>query len=715
MRARACFRPALLSIALLLLTLIPAGAQLPRTPLPQATLDLLANEISGQMAQNNQIKLAGAPWQRDPKEFTSTLYEAQTMYDLVRSYGIETVRLERHASPRTFDYPHEGESWMVEPEKRLVARLGADAALVGGGSRTADSTGPLVYVGPLSEEQAKRAVAATPDRYRGAWALMWSHPRDAVARVLDGAGVVGVIAFSSRDRYLDPNQVVYSSGPYAPLTNLKLAMNVSWRQWSELFEDLELGRKVVIRGRARVETYKDKFETVFAWIPGTEPDAKGVVFTAHLFEGYTKRGANDNMSGPPVQLEILRALSRLVASGDLPRPRRTIYFIWPNEISGTYEFIKQNPGFIDKLSVNLNMDMVGEALRKNNAVFTLSECPNHLPCYADGLSKALFDYVWRTNDIVYLPDSPRGRPGGQYFPKPMMEKNGSTDAFRYYIHRATGGSDHICFNNPSVAVPGVEYFVWPDQWYHADTDSPDKGDPTQMKRVAFIGAAAAWAAANCTDEVLAGLVDSVSAFGYWRVGERELPQAMRLVEAADAATLARATAKALEVIDLAVDRETGAIRSVEDVYSGSAAAKTLVANRAQQWELYRAGLRSQVVGYAKLRASELGVKEQLEPKADPAVKKYEAIVPAIHPSVRGKEFALNARPGYQQYLKEHPDALKSLGLTPATAAAILNYVNGKRSVALIRKYVAADTGEDVTHDGVLGYLEILRKVEWVTY
>jgi hypothetical protein len=97
-RARACFRPALLSIALLLLTLIPAGAQLPRTPLAQATLDLLADEISGQMAQNIQIKLAGAPWLRDPRGFTDA---AKALHDAtwcVKSCGIETVRMARHAS-----------------------------------------------------------------------------------------------------------------------------------------------------------------------------------------------------------------------------------------------------------------------------------------------------------------------------------------------------------------------------------------------------------------------------------------------------------------------------------------------------------------------------------------------------------------------------------------------------------------------------------------
>jgi hypothetical protein len=533
--------------------------------------------------------------------------------------------------------------------------------------------------------------------------------------VLDAAGLRGVITFNTRERYFDPNQVISTSGPYAQLTTLTLGMTISWRQWSELFEDLESGKPVVMRGRAKIDKYQDKFETVFAWLPGTEPEAKGVVFTGHLFEGYTKRGFNDNMSGPVVQLEILRALTQLIARGDLPRPRRTIYFIWPNEISGTYEFIKQNAGFADRLSININMDMVGEALRKNNAVFTMSECPNHLPCYLDGLSKSLLDFVWRTNDIVYLPDAPRGRPGGQYFPRPMMEKNGSIDAFRYFIHRATGGSDHVCFNNPSVAVPGVEYFVWPDQWYHADTDSPDKGDPTELKRVAFVGAAAAWAAASCTDEVLTGLLEAVSAFGYSRVAERELPQALRRLDGADAASLAGQLGWALDLVDFAIDREVAAVRSTGDVHTGSAAARALVDQRVQQWELYRTGLRSQVTGYAKLRASALGLKVVPAVAVDPLEKKYAGIVPAIHPSVRGREFSLAARESYTAYLKEHPDALKSLGLTPAAANAVLNFVNGRRPVPLIRKYVAAETGQDVSLQAVAGYLEILKTVEWITY
>jgi hypothetical protein len=686
------------------------------TPLPPDVLTLLANEVSGQFVFNNQIRLAGAPWQRDPREFTDAFAETRTIADLLRGYGIETTRIDRSASTRTVEYPAEGELWQTAPDRRLIARLGADAALVAGGSQTADVTGPLIYLPPSTPEALTAQLAAGPaDRYRGAIALMWSHPRDEVARLLDQAGVQAVVSFSSRDRYLDPDQVVYSSGAYAKNPSLKLGMTVSWRQWSELFEDVTAGRAVTLRARTKIDAYPDRFETTFSWIPGTEPDAPGVLFTAHLFEGYVKRGANDNMSGVVVQIEILRALQRLIARGDLPRPRRTIYFLWPNEISGTYEYVKQHPDLLARLSININMDMVGEALRKNNSVFTMSETPDYLPSYLDGLAESLMHFVWRTNDIVYLPDAPRGRPGGQFFPLPIWEKNGSTDAFRYFTHRATGGSDHICFNNPSVAVPGIEFFTWPDQWYHADTDTPDKGDPTEMKRIAFIGAAAAWAAANCTDAVLPGLIDAVSAFGYRRVAQRDLPRALAYVDGANAAGLGPASLKANVTIDWAIDRELGALRSIEAIDSRTADAKARVAGRVAQWELYRTALRGQAAGVAKLRAAALGLPGLPAMAPDPRMAALTTVVPAIAPSVRAREFSLTANEAYAAWLKANPDALKSWGLTPALASTILNYVNGHRSVVAIRNAVVGETGADLSLAGVAAYLDVLKTVKWLAY
>ena len=687
-----------------------------RTPLPPEVLTVLANEVSGQFVFNNQVRLAGAPWQREPREFTDTFAETRTIADLLRGYGIETTRVERSAGSRTVEYPAEGELWQTAPETRLIARLGADAALVAGGSQTAEVTGPLVYVPPSTADALKALLAAGPaDRYTGAIALMWAHPRDEAARLLDQAGVQAVVSFASRDRYLDPNQVVYSSGSYAKNPSLKLGMTVSWRQWSELFEDITAGRGVTLRARTKIDTYPDRFEATFSWIPGTEPDAPGVLFTAHLFEGYVKRGANDNMSGVVVQIEILRALQRLIARGDLPRPRRTIYFLWPNEISGTYEYIKQHPDLLPRLSININMDMVGEALRKNNSVFTMSETPDYLPSYLDGLASSLMHYVWRMNDIVYLPDAPRSRPGGQFFPQPLWEKNGTTDAFRYFTHRATGGSDHICFNNPSVAVPGIEFFTWPDQWYHADTDTPDKADPTQMKRIAFIGAASAWAAANCTDAVLPGLVDAVSAFGYRRLAERDLPRALAYVQGADAAGLGAALLKANVTLDWAIDREVGALRSIDAIDSGSPDATARLAGRVAEWELYRAALRSQALGVAKLRAAALGLPGVPVMAPDPRERTIGGVVPAIAPSVRGREFSLQANEAYAAWLKANPDAIRGWGLTPALASTALNYVNGRRSVAAIRNAVVGETGADLSLAGVAAYLDVLKTVKWLAY
>ena len=248
---------------------------LPGTPLPQAVLDLLANEVSGQMAFNNEVRLAGAPWQRSPDEFTGTFYETRVIADLVRAYGIETTRIERSPRDQKADYPTAGELWVTAPDRRLVARLGADAALVAGGSSTADITAELAYLPPAANEDALKALLASPgDRYRGKIVLAWTHVRDPLAKLLDAAGVQGVIAFSAQDRYLDPNQVLYSSGSYK-YPALKAGMTVSWRQWSELLEDVQRGLPVVVRMMTKIEQVQDRFEAVFSWIPGTEPDATG--------------------------------------------------------------------------------------------------------------------------------------------------------------------------------------------------------------------------------------------------------------------------------------------------------------------------------------------------------------------------------------------------------------------------------------------------------
>ncbi len=222
---------ALLAIACCLFMPNSVFSQALKTPLSQEVLLILTNEISGQFIFNNEVLLAGAPWEREKNEFVDTFYESGKIYELVRNYGIKTVELRRQAREGTFEYPIEGEFWVVEPGQRLVARLGADAALVARGSQTCDVTGELVYIPPLEKETIEAMMAAgEQEKYKDKIALMWSHARGDLAEALDAAGLKGVISFSSRDRYFDPNQVVYGSGSYSEGKNLQFGFSVSWRQ-----------------------------------------------------------------------------------------------------------------------------------------------------------------------------------------------------------------------------------------------------------------------------------------------------------------------------------------------------------------------------------------------------------------------------------------------------------------------------------------------------
>jgi len=151
--------------------------RLPKTPLAQKTLNLLANEVSGQIIYNNLAILAGAPWIREEKEFSDTLYEAQKIYDMVKNFGIDTVRLDRFSSERKIHYAFEGEFRTVKPKKKLIARLDADTAMIARGSSSVDITSELIYLPPLKAKDIKEWTnRGIQEKYKGKIALMWARP-----------------------------------------------------------------------------------------------------------------------------------------------------------------------------------------------------------------------------------------------------------------------------------------------------------------------------------------------------------------------------------------------------------------------------------------------------------------------------------------------------------------------------------------------------------
>jgi hypothetical protein len=188
---------------------------------------------------------------------------------------------------------------------------------------------------------------------------------------------------------------------------------------------------------------------------------------------------------------------------------------------------------------------------------------------------------------------------------------------------------------------------------------------------------------------------------------------MQIVADADAKGLDKAMTRALDLAALAAGREKGAVESVRDVYSGSDKARAAVAAHVKQWELYGASLERQVREFAAYRAAALKVKAPAVRPLAPEEKKGGAAVPVLAPGVRGKEFTLEQSERYRNYVKEHPDAVKGLKLSPPQRRVVLNYLDGRRTLTAIRRAVEAETGTEVVFKDLAAYVDFLRAVGWI--
>ena len=103
-------------------------------------------------------------------------------------------------------------------------------------------------------------------------------------------------------------------------------------------------------------------------IPGTDPASGEIVYSCHL--DHERPGANDNGSGCVTILESARIIARLISNGQLPRPKRTLRFVWGPEIEGTMAYLSRHPEIRKRLRANIHMDMVGGDPFKNKSIFT---------------------------------------------------------------------------------------------------------------------------------------------------------------------------------------------------------------------------------------------------------------------------------------------------------------------------------------------------------
>jgi hypothetical protein len=391
----------------------------------------------------------------------------------------------------------DAELWMMEPQKKRLSRLSEHPALMARNCDSGEWQGEAVYLDrrdleKINDLDLKGKIILTPE-YMGYFRNVFS--REAL----------GIISYFNLEGFIyDPFSVSFNMSFVKGETENNVFGFQIWPYLGEQLKEIIFNQqKLVLRATARTKKYPFKLDTIFACIKGKAPQKKGLMFTAHLFERPLKQGANDNVSGCVVLAEIARTITTLIKEGKIERPERSIYFLMSEEGSGTMAFFRKYPDIGKKILAVINMDMVGEDLDRNNAFFVIEKALLSHTSFLEPLTLHFTDYVFNNN--IQKPEHQIYMMEGD-FPVPIVEKNGSRQPFRYILGNFLGSSDHAMFIETDSGVPAVMFSVWPDRWFHTDKDRPDKSDPTQLKRTAFIGTASALAASSGNEEILENLI-----------------------------------------------------------------------------------------------------------------------------------------------------------------------------------------------------------------
>jgi len=192
----------------------------------------------------------------------------------------------------------------------------------------------------------------------------------------------------------------------------------------------------------------------------TYPDEE-VILMAHIAE----QGANDNASGAAALIESARVLRKLISSGELPPPKRTIRFLMMPESYGPMAFAVRNIEKLRNALAVINVD--GGAGDYDSDDSALGIYVNPLCCrsFVDaaiaGVARTFYEEV-------------KNRPD------------------KWAVHKYTLAGDNF-FCEPLIGAPHtwLEMGDGGDYWHNSE-DTPDKVDPRSLADLSAVTAGCAY-------------------------------------------------------------------------------------------------------------------------------------------------------------------------------------------------------------------------------
>ncbi len=673
-------------VAVLLLAAAPAAAQEqpdPKTLLSQATLNAIANQLSGAQALHNVMEMCPYERNRPADEYQGTYREAAYAEAKAKEYGFSDVHIERFPLGSKQWAGEMAELWVTEPgTPQLITSFRDVTATLATGSHSADVTADLVYVGrgDSADDYKDKDVKGK--------IVLCSGPVGAAHNLaVRQFGAEGVVSFfNGTGKPVDrPDQIGWSgiaggpgaaaaaSGTPAPKTTFGFILSL--RMGLDLLSRIEKHQHVKVHAIVKATEYDTPMQVVVATIPGDGSTNEEFHFTAHLFEGIAKQGANDNCGGPATQLEAGRAWIALINSGVLPKPRRTVRFLWVPEISGTRAYLKAHTDLAAHAVASVSTDMVGANQSINHNSLHLNQTMYSLPSVLNDVSRQFFEYVGDTNR-----EKLHNRRVAYAFSNPIVDPAGTHDPFWYHIEKFYGSSDHQVHLDWDPRIPAVQFGNWPDAVYHSSDDSPANQDPTQMKRSAFLMVTIGSTIAG------AGPADAVAisqvALGYAQQRlAADLGSALLSISTSTADTLNQNYKEALNAVGQAYVREGAEVRSAATLATGDKDATASISSFEQSLRESAPLDIARVKMSYRLAAVRLKVPIAEAPALTDDEKAASLLIPTKKPGIETQPFGPRAIPG-----------APPPPLTGYSALEARNFADGKQSILDVRNAISAEFG-----------------------
>jgi aminopeptidase YwaD len=697
-------------VCLLALSTVCAFAQEPFLSTRQWAA--IRDESSGAAPYENLRYLTGLHRVPATPEFDQA---AQFMLQKAREYNLADAHSEQFPIDGTKTYGlmrsylgwnvEAGTLWEVSPQHLLLGDWKTDPIRLADYSRSADVTATLVDVGNGAREDDYR-----DQDVRGKIVLA----DGVLARVQELAvgkhGAAGIVSDM-------PNQTTAWSGLDPTLVRWGhldarqpsgFAFMVSRETAHSLRGRLRAGQQITLHADVKATVGPGHWTVVTATIPGSDPAAGEIVYSCHL--DHERPGANDNGSGCVTILESARVLAHLIGSGALPRPRRTLRFIWGPEVEGTMAFLATHPEVRQHLRANIHMDMVGGDPFRNKSVFHVTATPWSLPSFVTDVGAVFLDTI-RAAASEYAGS---GGSAEAAIVETRTSEQGTRNEFIADITPYSAGSDHDDYDSSTIAVPSLYLRDWPDIYIHTDHDSLAQIDPTKLRRVALLGAASGYVYASVEAQQLPKLLPFLTAASETRLA-RIFQDAQRL---ADDPNLESGVAwyEARNLVNQAFHRETAVLHSLVELTGGPAGSEA-AGTKALADQV--AAFNEWIDARAKLRGAK-GTAPVATGLDSPDARRVPTRVGEFGPLTYQNDNVLLSRLGKERYARikllnsEATPLLNVRDQSELYGYEIVNFVNGKRSVGEIRDAVSAEYGP-LPLSLVLDYLDACAEAKVVQW